>query len=106
MDLRYLGFDQSENARSYRFDLVVKGDKNRHFIVTVDLALFRAHRVAIQEGPSLCAQKLVADLEKCPDGAHQLTEEDLRAYSAGRAAAEARKAEMRRTGFRRPHATA
>ena len=57
MELRYLGFDQLQNARGYRFNLVVKGDATRQFVVTVDLALFLAHRVGIQEGAqSLCAE--------------------------------------------------
>lgn len=102
MELRYLGFDQSQNARAYRFDLVVKGDATKHFIVTVDLTLFRAHRVGIQEGPSLCAQKLATDLENCAEGVHELTMEDLRAYADARAAADARKIEARKGGARRP----
>ncbi len=102
MEFRYLGFDQLQNARGYRFDVVAKGDATRQFVVTVDLALFRAHRVAIQEGPTLCARKLAADLEKCPDGDHQLTTEDLRAYADACVAEEARRVEARKGGARRP----
>jgi hypothetical protein len=102
MELRYLGFDQLENARGYRFDLVAKGDPNRHFVVTVDLGLFRTHGVGIQEGPSLCAQKLLADLESRTEGEHELTPEDLRVYASGRAAAEARRIEARKGASRRP----
>ena len=104
MELRYLGFDQLQNARGYRFDVIEKGDTPRHFVVTVDLALFRAHRVGIQEGPSLCARKLAADLEKCSDGIHELTTEDLQAYADARAAAEARKVDSRKGVHRRPRA--
>src|ERR1051326_2908437 len=104
MELRYLGFEQLQNARRYRFDLVAKGDATRQFVVTVDLALFRAHGVGIQEGPSLCAQKLLADLESCPEGAHELTTDDLRAYAEKRAAAEARRIEARKSGPRRQKA--
>jgi hypothetical protein len=103
MELRYLGFEQVQNARGYRFDVLVKGDATRQFVVTVDLALFRAHRVGIQEGPSLCARKLAADIENSVDGAHELTTEDLREYADARAAAEARKVESR-SGARRPKA--
>ena len=102
MEFRYLGFDQLQNARGYRFDLVAKGDATRQFTVTVDLSLFRAHRVAIQEGPSLCARKLAADLEKCSEGAHELTTEDMRAYADACAAAEARRLEAKKGGLRRP----
>lgn len=102
MELRYLGFEQLENARGYRYDLVARGAAPRHFVVTVDLTLFRAHAVGIQEGPSLCARKLLADLESCFEGDHQLTTEDLRAYAHERADAEARKLAARKAGPRRP----
>ena len=101
MGLRYLGFDELQSARGYRFDLVAKGDETQRFVVTVDLALFSAHRVAIQEGPALCAQKLAADLEKHFLGEHELTAEDLRAYADARATEEARRAEARKAGGRR-----
>jgi hypothetical protein len=104
MELRYLGFDQSDNARAYRFDVMSKGEATRQFIVTVDVALFRAHRVGIQEGPGLCAHKLLTDLEASFEGAHELTKEDLRIYAETRAAAEARKQETRRGGSRRAKA--
>jgi hypothetical protein len=101
MEFRYLGFEQSQNARSYRFDVTETGGTIRHFVVTVDLALFHTHHVGIQEGPSLCAQKLAADLEACINGVHELTTEDLQAYVGKRAAAEAQRLEMRKGGFRR-----
>jgi hypothetical protein len=102
MELRYLGFEQQKNARVYRFDVVEKGQPVRHFVVTADLALFLQHHVGIQEGPALCALKLTANLELCPDGAHQLTSDDLRSHAAARSAAEAHRAETRRSGRRRP----
>jgi hypothetical protein len=104
MELRYLGFDQLQNARAYRFDAIAKGEATRQFVVTVDLALFRTHRVGIQEGPSLCAHKLTADLEGSPQDSHELTTEDLRAYAEARANAEARKIELRKSGLRRSKA--
>ena len=80
MEVRYLEFEQRQNARSYRFDVLAKGMPLRHFIVTVDLFLFHAYGVGIQEGPSLCASKLVADLERYFAGAHVLTADDLSSY--------------------------
>lgn len=102
MQLRYLGFEQAQNARTYRFDVIAKGEETREFVVTVDLALFRVHHVGIQEGPSLCAQKLTAGWPTVSDGAHELTTEDLRAYAEARATAEAHKLEARKSGRRRP----
>ena len=100
MELRYLGFEQTQNARAYRFDVIANGEATRQYVVTVDVALFRTHRVGIQEGPSLCAHKLLADLETSSEGTHELTTEDLRAYAEARATEEARRLETRKSG---PH---
>jgi len=102
MEVRYLGFDQLQGERVYRFDVCAKGEATRQVIVTAKLALFRDHHVAIQEGPSLCARKLLADLEVQPNGAHELTTEDLGDYAAGVASAEARRIEARKSAGRRP----
>jgi hypothetical protein len=101
MEFRYMGFDQKENARTFRFDLVTKGEPNRRFTVTADLALFLSQRIAIQEAPSLCAQKLTSNLELGVETGHQLTEADLRAYANARLLAAEQKAEMRRNSGRR-----
>jgi hypothetical protein len=96
MSLRYLGFEQTKNARAYRFDVVAQGEATREFVVTVDLGLFRKHGVGIQEGPSLCSHKLLTDLKTSTEGAHELTTEDLRVYAEARAIEEARKMEARK----------
>jgi len=105
MEVRYLGFEQLKSARSYRFDVIEKGQPTKRFIVTADLSLFYTHRVGIQEGPTLSASKLIADLEKDFAGAHELTAEDLLSYVNARSMAEARRAQMRkapRRGIPRP----
>ena len=110
MELRYLGFSQLQNARAYRFDVTETGQAKRQLVVTVDLGLFRMHHVGIQEGPNLCAKKLAADLQGCSEsapamtGSHELTGEDLRAFAEARDAEEARRAEARKVGVRRPKA--
>ena len=99
MELRYMGFQQKQNRRVYRFDMDdVKGRFVVPHSVSVDMGLFLKYHVGIQEGPALCAQKLTADLEAARSGEHELTNEDLLAYAAGRAAAAERKAEARRSG--------
>jgi hypothetical protein len=95
MEVRYLGFEQQQSARSYQFDVVEEGEPAKRFIVTTDLSLFHSHGVGIQEGPALCASKLVADLERDFAGAHELTAEDLLSYVNARSLAEAKR-EMRR----------
>ena len=102
MDIRYMGFEQEKNARAYRFDVVVKGQPNKRCVVTADLELFLRNRVALQEGPTLSANKLTTDLEANVDGEHQLTDQDLRQQTEARLQAEATRAEKR--GGRRPPA--
>ena len=96
MELRYLGFDQHDNTRAYKFDGVEKGQLTVQFVVTADLALFLKHHVNIQEGPALCARKLTADLAVLGQHDHQLTDEDFLAFATARADEEARRAELRR----------
>jgi len=102
MEFRYMGFEQTPTRRLYKFDGSTAKGPATHFVVSVDLALFLQNRVNIQEGPSLCAQKLRADLDSQHEGDHELTNGDLAAYVAGRAADAARKAEARKPGQRRP----
>jgi len=100
-DLRYAGFRQEANVRSYRFDAVGRGDPVRPFVVTVDMAFMMKHHISIQEAPALCLRKLAADLKDFPDSEeHHLGEGDLLAFATSRAAAlEAKKAKH---SFRRP----
>src|SRR5579871_3366678 len=95
MELRYMGFEQTQNTRCYRFDQMVKGEPTVRLTITADLALFLEHRVRIQEGPTLCAGKLAADLAHSQIGSHQLTNEDLIAHLQARTTAAALKLESR-----------
>jgi hypothetical protein len=101
MELRYLGFDQLQNARAFRFEVVVKGAATTQAVVVADMALFLQYRVGIQDGPSLCAARLTADLEQNVAGDHELTADDLRRLCERRAAAEGKRMEMRRMSGRR-----
>ena len=96
-----MGFRQQDSTRIYTFDCLGPGHSATRASVSVDMALFLKYHVAMQEGPSLCAQKLSADLAAHREGAHELTNEDLQAHTANRVAAEARRAEARRPGPKR-----
>jgi hypothetical protein len=100
VELRYIGFDQAQNRRVYKFDCKAEDKSTMRFAVSVDMVLFLRHHVGIQEGPTLCAQKLTADFEAQHRDEHELTNEDLLAYVVERTAAKARKAESRRAGHR------
>jgi hypothetical protein len=88
-DLRYAGFEQKGNVRSYRFDRVSQDDNRKTFVVTTDLALFAKHHIALQEGPGLCLRLLAANL-KASGVAQQpllkcsLTDREMLAYLASR----------------------
>jgi len=62
--LRYMGFEQAEGVREYHFQRILPGEVAAHFIVTGEVALFTRHRVALQEGPSLCLVRLNAELDR------------------------------------------
>ncbi len=86
-DLRYLGFDQAQEVREYKFDAVSTGCAPEHFLVRVELPLVRKHNISVQELPSLCMRKLAADLAARPQAPdHELAECDLTEFAAARAA--------------------
>ena len=102
MEIRYLGFDQRQNARVYRFDVRIDGGLTKQVSVCADITVFRNHRVGIQEGPILSGNKLSADLERGWEGEHELTAADVRAYADAKALADAQRAGTRKTPRRRP----
>jgi len=101
MELRYLGFEQLQNARVFRFDIMQKGEATQHAVVTADMSLFLRYRIAIQEGPELCFTKLASDLKQQPAGEHVLTDIDLRAFCDNRAAEVERRMQARKMTVRR-----
>jgi cold shock CspA family protein len=82
--LRYVGFEQAQGIRSYKFERNRAGEDTEALIVTTDLALFTRHRVPIQEGPALCMRLLEAEVETGPPLRRSLTEKDLIAFLASR----------------------
>jgi hypothetical protein len=96
MQLRYMGFDQANGIREYRFDGTAAGEVTKHFVVSADMGLFVKHCIGVQEGPALSLQKLAADLETPQPLPHQLTNDDLLVYVSARTAAAERKAATRR----------
>jgi hypothetical protein len=101
MQLRYMGFEQANAVRVYRFDRIEERVPTVRYTVTADLTLFLKHHIGIQEGPALCARKLTSDLEGVVQCEHILTNDDLLSYVTARADADARKAAARRPGIRR-----
>jgi hypothetical protein len=102
MEIRYLGFDQKQKFRMYRFDVRTSGRLTKEVSVTADIAVFRNQTFGIQEGPLLSRNKLTADLERGWDGEHELTGADVRAYADAKTLAEAKRAGSHQTFRRRP----
>ena len=90
-DLRYTGFHQADNLRTYSFAELTSFESAQH-CVTVDVALLLKHHIAVQEGPELCLRKLISDLKDSPESIrHHFGDEDLLALVASRAEALARR---------------
>ena len=102
MEIRYLGFEQRQNARVYRFDVRTDGHETKQVSVTADIGVFRNQGVAIQDGPFLSGNKLTADLKRGWEGDHELTAADLRAHTDAKALADAQRAGARKPPRRRP----
>jgi cold shock CspA family protein len=82
--VRYVGFEQAQGIRSYKFERNWPGEDTETMVVTTDLALFTRHRVPIQEGPALCMRLLEAEAEPGQELRRSLTEKDLIAFLAAR----------------------
>ncbi|PWU11717.1 MAG: hypothetical protein C5B51_02055 [Terriglobia bacterium] len=102
MEIRYLGFDQRQNSRVYRFDVRTDGRLTKEVSVAADISIFRDHSIGIQEGPILSGHKLTADLERGWEGEHELTAADVQAFADTKALAEAQRASARKAPHRRP----
>lgn len=96
MSLRYIGFEQFLNKRLYKFECQATGYPATHLVVSADLTLFSAHGVNIQDGPTLCAQRLAA-VPVVPQQKYlELTDQEFRSHAARQAFAEQEKAVARR----------
>ena len=89
VQLRYVGFDQDQHTRTFRFHAIVSGEPTRDYEVTTDVRLFQKHHIGIQEGPALCARILLSQLAAFPEQRVRpvravLSEKDLVAHMATR----------------------
>ena len=84
--VRYVGFDQANAVRTFKFERTFPGEAAELFRVTTDLALFAKHQITFQEGPALCLRLLTVELEipGSPLPQRDLTEEDILTHVARR----------------------
>ncbi len=89
--LQYMGFEQNGSIRAYRFRRVVRGEETREFVVSAELELFFRHHVGFQEGPAMSLRLLSEGPDCCTPlewpPAQSLTDADMLAHVARRAAA-------------------
>jgi len=64
LEVRYQGFEQTNNVRSFKFQAWRTGEENQEAVVTVDLALLRKYGITIQEGPALCLRLVEAEIQQ------------------------------------------
>jgi hypothetical protein len=62
MTLRYLAFHDVQGRREYTFEARL-GDETRQYTLWIDLAAFSTRRALLQDGPDICYQKLLHELE-------------------------------------------
>ena len=89
--VRYVGFEQRDSMRTYRFEQLEAGQDASTFAITVDLALFAKHHVGIQDGPALCLHLIAEEMGRSggPLGAQWnrcLSDADMLAHLASRPA--------------------
>ncbi|RPJ59435.1 MAG: hypothetical protein EHM23_14110 [Acidobacteria bacterium] len=89
LEVRYQGFEQTNNVRAFKFQAWRTGQENQEAVVTVDLALLRKYGITIQEGPALCLRLLEAELQQPTPNDPQalkrgLTDKEMMAHVACR----------------------
>lgn len=78
-EVRYQGFEQKNDVRSFRFRAWRIGEENQDLVVSADLALFRKYGITIQEGPALCLRLIEAELQQPCVGQSSVRERKLTA---------------------------
>jgi hypothetical protein len=64
MYIQYVDFIPSESTRSYTFNVIDALGKSREFSVIVPLEAFRPSGLKAQDGPGICYERMVLELER------------------------------------------
>lgn len=62
MYIQYVGFSDAARSRTYNFDVVDTG-ATREFRVKVEAEMFQPARLKVQDGPSICFERLRRELQ-------------------------------------------
>jgi hypothetical protein len=80
--IQYQGFLDAGGRREYALE-AQRGDRRRRYIVWIDQAAFAERRALLQDGPDICYQKLLRELDTSQlegDACLGVTDDDLTAY--------------------------
>lgn len=94
MYIQYSGFEGAVASRIYRFHVIDERHERREFTVGIQSEAFGPSRLGLQDGPDICFALLkkaleAETLETRAEGHLNIGDEDVRAYLAIRAAAQA-----------------
>ncbi|MBZ5537493.1 MAG: hypothetical protein LAO31_16170 [Acidobacteriia bacterium] len=64
MHIQYVDYVLSEGTRSYSFDVIDAVGKSREFSVIVPIEAFRRSGLRTQDGPGICYERMVQELER------------------------------------------
>jgi hypothetical protein len=82
----FAGFRQDANIRRFVFHTIVSKTRTE-YTVGADLVLIQRYQIALQELPLLCRRVLENHPDPAGERTFMFTEDDMRQYAKGRAAA-------------------
>jgi hypothetical protein len=87
MFIQFARYDNEANSRIYKFDVFDPPRKAREFSVEVESPASRSASLKLQDGPSICFDRLRHELERetpeqCAEPRLHIGEQDIRDYMA------------------------
>jgi len=87
MFIQFAGYDVAANSRIYKFDVFDPPRKAREFSVDVESPTSRTAFLKLQDGPSICFDRLRDELKRetpelCAESRLHIGEQDIREYMA------------------------
>jgi hypothetical protein len=76
---RYVGFDQADSVRTFRFERQFTGQPPEPFSFSAKLALLTKHHISFQDARGMCSRLLTLELHSDAAFERTLTDEDIMA---------------------------
>ena len=74
---RYVGFDQADSVRTFRFERQFTGQRPEPFSISAELALLTKYHISFQDARALCSRLLTLELHSAAAFERTLKEEDI-----------------------------